>query len=614
MSDRKLGFVATVLVWLVWAPGMFLADDTSEPSTDFFETVEVNVVNVEVYVSDKKGNPVTGLTPADFEVFEDGEPVEITNFYTAADDAGGAGAAPKAVAAVDSEPASPPPPAPRRRSRTPEDQRLKLLIFVDNMNIRPVSRNRVLEALRGSMFFNLNPDDEVMLVSYNGGSLDVSTPLTNDPNDLVAAIEALTKVNPRGAHQQLDRIAIMRELQQVDLEENASAGGGFSQGGTTDWDGLFTTIQNYAHERYQETVRTVGTMKVFVDSLSGLTGRKALIYVSDGLSLRPGEALYHAWDNKRSQDGAPGLVNIESAAREVDVSPLLEDLSKHANSNRVTFYTILANGGLAHTMSPAERAAHINVASAPASTLGQVWNDQLEAMEASNYRGSMRIMAEATGGLATLNTTAIGAALQRLRRDFDTYYSLGYVSPHDADGKDHKIKVRMKDNSLKARHREGYRAKTGDERMSDRVQSALMFEGGDNPLQVVIGFGEEKQDEKGRFLVPIMVKFPIANLLLLPQEHFHEGRVSIFVGARNSQGGTSPVQKMPTPIRIPNDKLLTALGQVAGFRVTLMMQEGEHAVVVGVRDELANVESTTRVSHTPGQPSGEEVAAAPGVS
>ena len=41
----------------------------------FFDTVDVNVVNVEVIVTDKDGNPATGLTRDDFEVFEDGKQV-----------------------------------------------------------------------------------------------------------------------------------------------------------------------------------------------------------------------------------------------------------------------------------------------------------------------------------------------------------------------------------------------------------------------------------------------------------------------------------------------------------------------------------------------------------
>ena len=35
------------------------------------ETVDVNVVNVDVWVTDKKGQPVWGLEAADFKLFED---------------------------------------------------------------------------------------------------------------------------------------------------------------------------------------------------------------------------------------------------------------------------------------------------------------------------------------------------------------------------------------------------------------------------------------------------------------------------------------------------------------------------------------------------------------
>ena len=567
------------------------AQEEAEPTTDFFETVEVNVVNVEVYVTDKKGEPVTGLTAEDFEIYEDGEPMEITNFYVAR---GEAAAVPEieVPAAPAAEPSAAGPELP-----PPEDQQLNVVLFIDNLNVRPASRNRVLDALRGSLFFQLGPGDRVMLASFNGGAVEIRQGLTGDPDQLVPAIEELIQVNPRGAHSQLDRLAILRELQQTDLEQDASAGGvGLSQGGTIDWEGMRMGIQAYAEREYQKIARTVDVLTDFVDALSGIPGRKALIYVSDGLSLHPGEALLHAWDAKSG--GGRSAVSVESLARDYDATGLFEDLGRHANANRVTFYTVLASGGQAATLTPAERSAFFSLDQP--TTLGQVWNERLEAMETSNLRGSMKIMADATGGLATLSTTAIGSALQRLRRDFETYYSLGYVPPDPAAGVNHKIKVKARDKSLRVRHREGYRARTTDERMTGRVQSALMFDSEDNPLGVVVGFGDEKKDEKGRYLVPITVKFPIANLLLLPQEHFHEGRVSIFVGARDSQGGTSPIQKMPAPIRIPNDKLLTALAQVAGFRVTLMMNEGEHSVVVGVRDELGNVESTTRVSHTPG--------------
>ena len=44
------------------------------------ETIDVSIVNVDVFVTDKKGQRVTGLTPDDFEIRENGLVQPITNF------------------------------------------------------------------------------------------------------------------------------------------------------------------------------------------------------------------------------------------------------------------------------------------------------------------------------------------------------------------------------------------------------------------------------------------------------------------------------------------------------------------------------------------------------
>jgi hypothetical protein len=54
-----------------------ITDSTAEP---FEETIEVNVVSLDVVVRDASGNLVPGLTRADFRLLVDGKPVEITNF------------------------------------------------------------------------------------------------------------------------------------------------------------------------------------------------------------------------------------------------------------------------------------------------------------------------------------------------------------------------------------------------------------------------------------------------------------------------------------------------------------------------------------------------------
>ena len=51
-----------------------------EPSSIFGETIDVRVVNVEVVVTDRQGNRVTGLGPGDFRLRVDGKDVPIEYF------------------------------------------------------------------------------------------------------------------------------------------------------------------------------------------------------------------------------------------------------------------------------------------------------------------------------------------------------------------------------------------------------------------------------------------------------------------------------------------------------------------------------------------------------
>ncbi|MEM1183177.1 MAG: hypothetical protein AAGM22_32845, partial [Acidobacteriota bacterium] len=59
------------------------AQETQDGSVEepFIETVQTSLVNVDVYVTDRRGNPILGLGPEDFELFEDGQPVKLTNFF-----------------------------------------------------------------------------------------------------------------------------------------------------------------------------------------------------------------------------------------------------------------------------------------------------------------------------------------------------------------------------------------------------------------------------------------------------------------------------------------------------------------------------------------------------
>ena len=130
MICYRLLFSAFLLVLAGVAPAQQPADPApppppaqtaAQPATGvdpglFFETVSVNVVNVDVYVTDRSGNRVRGLKKEDFELFEDRKQVAITNFY--AIDSGAEVVPPPAPGEPPSLPRQPETPAdPGRRFR-----------------------------------------------------------------------------------------------------------------------------------------------------------------------------------------------------------------------------------------------------------------------------------------------------------------------------------------------------------------------------------------------------------------------------------------------------------------------------------------------------------------
>jgi VWFA-related protein len=79
---------------------------------------------------------------------------------------------------------------------------------------------------------------------------------------------------------------------------------------------------------------------------------------------------------------------------------------------------------------------------------------------------TLRTLAEATDGLAIVDSNNLAAGMKRIVDDLSSYYLLGYYSTGKLDGKFHPITVRVKRPGVSVRARRGYLASTPGEVLS----------------------------------------------------------------------------------------------------------------------------------------------------
>src|SRR5436190_7370702 len=146
-----------ILAVLVFTPGsLFAQQSTPTPrGDDPVVKVRTDLTQLDVTVTDNKGNVVTGLKPDDFEVFENGDKQKISNFSFLGRTAGGA-----TVGNADRKTADPMSQLPSR-PLTASGVRLSVAIVVDDLNLSFPSVYYTRRALKKFVDEQMQPDDLV---------------------------------------------------------------------------------------------------------------------------------------------------------------------------------------------------------------------------------------------------------------------------------------------------------------------------------------------------------------------------------------------------------------------------------------------------------------------
>jgi VWFA-related protein len=530
----------------------------TSPAQNVTETIEVRVVNIDVVVRDRAGKPVTGLTKDDFEIYESGKKQEITNLYEVR-------APESSTSRAQSAQSLPAPPA--QEAPLPVRAR-SIVMFVDNYSLDTFQRNKILQSLGKFVDEKLSPQDQVMLVLCTQ-QVKVVTPFTKDRKAIHQGIKSIAEMARTGANRQH---SVDELKQRVNQYIDAAKEGLLpfidyyimSQG----------VVESYVEEVIFSSRNTLAALGQTAAAISGVDGKKVLIFAGAHMPERPGvemyQWLYNAFTPYMGTQGVPFTSEIILGKTGSMQHYSIEEAAKQASINGVALYPIDAADS--RDMSNAETPMGTD-------TLEQFTNFTNTAM-------AYQTLARISGGMALTNTQNFDVAFDTLATDLNSYYSLGFKPSNSTNAAGRRIVVKAKNSQYTVRTRETYATQSTEDEMSTRVIANLYNSDPHNTWPVDLR-ASAPQKEGNQYRVPFELSFT-PTITLLPNESELVGNFTVYIVVGSGDGRTSKVIKSPHPVKVPVDAEDDFRTKPMTYKAVILMTPGENTLSVGILDQNSN--------------------------
>jgi VWFA-related protein len=540
----------------------------SEPSF-FSETIEVRVINVDVMVTDRAGKPVAGLTKNDFELFENGQKREITNFLEMK-------APQTTVTLVAKEHPATPQPAAKQPEASADARSRKIVLFIDNSTLQHFNRQRVLAAAKDFVREIMRPNDQAMVVTWSPG-LEIKLPFTNDINAVMTVLDSVTGESAHRALAAYDRVQIEHEMRAIP-EDFKLAHQKLSKDPATSADdkppiemGL-ELARSYAAQAQHEQHEVAEALKGVIASIRGVEGRRSLVFISERLDELPGKAIFDTLEQLKDFYLNGNQANFASEANAYRDPDLVPSITRLANSAGVTIYPMHAAGLAGDT------------GSISSENLGMEAQGLTRAVKPMNssYVTMQRVAAD-TGGVALLGSNNFKLGFETVANDLTTYYSLGFSASGEQKDAVRTLGVKLKNpKGLIVRARTELVEKSLTSEMNDAVSANLFFPITRNDLNIRMTAGQPKPAAEERIEIPVDIVIPTALLTLVPEGTDLTGHFSTFITFVRKDGATAKVVRQEQALRFPADSLKRR--KEITVRTAAVIDTKTEAISVGVMD------------------------------
>ena len=496
---RNLPFRIPVTLALVTSlaagPASLSAQQASTDIPDITIRTNTRLVVVDVVVTHKNGEPVTGLKAEDFTLEENGKKQKVSVF-AAPGSATGPTRTPAPAGILSNHP----------ENIEPAGVPTVLLLDAANSQFRDqaYARSQMLKYV-----VEQGQHGHPMAVLTLTDRLRVLQQFTSDPQVLMTAIKNLRPQEP-----------ILQNAPPAP-ESHGVATGGLDRGGSggTAISSALATAQaatqqfadiQVGYNLERRTIITIEAMKALTRILGGLPGRKNVVWLTASLPFDLVPEDRNVTDAELLADlpgqGRQRSVSVNSAgayaaeARQLHGQDIKEAESELANTN-IAIYPVDVTGLISGMENSASQQGSVyNDAAISGRALGGV-----SAQQAA--QDTMREIALQTGGKAYINQNEIKDGITLAVSDEKASYSLGYYPENKKwDGKFRSLKIKVDQGDTQVRYRKGYYAldPAQDKKANFEQEVAAVLELGVPATQVSF-MAQAKPTDPGKLRVIFLV-------------------------------------------------------------------------------------------------------------
>ena len=497
---------------------------------------ERNEVQVDVRVTDRKGNLVTNLKSSDFRVFEDGVKQPLTSFSLEdVQKLPTAQASSGVPATIDLGKLPPGEPT----ARVTEDHRL-IVLFFDLTSMPVDDAMRSLHAAGQFAKHQMTAADLVAVVTYTT-DLRIVHDFTNS------------------------RAAIEKALHSIQTGESSelSQTGTEGEAGTTNALGQAVVNQNVSNAFTPDETEfnifnsdeKLAALQSLAEMLQLLPGRKSVIHFSSGME-------------RTGLENQAQLRATESAANRADVSIYTMDTRG---------LVALPPGGDASMAAPEGTAIYTN--QAIASTVAKLHGG----------RETLAALSSDTGGRTFYDMNNFAPAFRQVQNDSSVYYLLAY-SPSNTtpDGRFRRIRVEVDQPGLKAEARPGYFAQKSYRQFTREDKNLQLRQALDQdapfldlPMAVQASYFVE---DGHHYTVMLAAKIPGSAISSLRKSNRHEAGFDFVWRAKGKDGRTAGFLRDTLLVKISNQEYRQILKSNVLYQGRLTLPPGTYDLKVVARE------------------------------